>query len=85
MVIYNRPKLFTACILCVLNAMFYSIRLIAISNNIVIPNNYRDALCLGESRDVALDNFRGKLSEALRNSWSVSLNWYFHNVARAGN
>jgi hypothetical protein len=40
---------------------------------------------LGESRESALENFRKKLAEAQRNAWSVSLNWYFHNVARAGN
>lgn len=45
----------------------------------------RDALCLGESKEVALETFRKKLSEAVRNAWSVSLNWYIHNVARAGN
>ena len=45
----------------------------------------RDALCLGESREYALENFRAKLREAVRNAWSVSINWYFHNVARAGN
>ena len=45
----------------------------------------RDALCLGESKEVALENFRKKMQESLKNSWSVSLNWYFHNVARTGN
>ena len=45
----------------------------------------REALCLGEPRKVALQTFRKKLQESLKNSWSVSLNWYFHNVARTGN
>ena len=42
----------------------------------------RDALCLGERREVALEVFRKKIQEAMKNSWSVSLNWYFHNVTR---
>lgn len=46
---------------------------------------FRDALCLGESKEYALENFRTKLREAVRNSLFVSINWYFHNVARAGN
>ena len=46
---------------------------------------HRDALCLGESEEYALENFRAKLREAVRKSLSVSINWYFHNVARAGN
>lgn len=45
----------------------------------------REALCLGETRESALENFRKKMSEALNSAWSVSLNWYFHNVARTGN
>ena len=45
----------------------------------------RDALCLGETKEVALDAFRRKLQEAIKNSWSVSLNWYFHNVVRTSN
>ena len=48
-------------------------------------NYIRDALCLGMAPDLALENFRKKLQEAINNSWSVSLNWYFHNVHRAGN
>eukprot|EP00731_Ephydatia_muelleri_P037245 Em0427g2a len=42
----------------------------------------KEALCLGQSDDVALENFRKKLQEAIRSSWSVSLNWYFHMVKR---
>ena len=45
----------------------------------------REALCLGEPAEVALENFRKKMQESLKNSWSVSWNWYFHNVARTGN
>ena len=45
----------------------------------------RDALCLGMTREAALENFRKKMKESISNAWSVSLNWYFHNVARAGN
>jgi len=48
-------------------------------------NYIRDALCLGMDQESALENFRKKMQEAIKNAWSVSLNWYFHNVARAGN
>ena len=33
----------------------------------------------------ALEIFQKKLQEAIKNSWSVSLNWYFHNVVCTGN
>lgn len=45
----------------------------------------RDALCLGMTQEAALDNFRKKVKESINNAWSVSLNWYFHNVNRTGN
>lgn len=48
-------------------------------------NYIRDALCLGMAREVALENFRKKVKDAINNAWSVSLNWYFHNVNRASN
>ena len=48
-------------------------------------NYIRDALCLGMSDEVALENFRKRIKEAIGNAWSVSMNWYFHNVKRAGN
>ena len=42
----------------------------------------RNSLALGASDDEALTSFRKKFQEAMKNSWSVSLNWYFHNVHR---
>jgi phosphatidylinositol kinase/protein kinase (PI-3 family) len=45
----------------------------------------RDALCLSMSEEMALENFRKRMKEAIGNAWSVSVNWYFHNVKRAGN
>lgn len=45
----------------------------------------RDALCLGMTQEAALENFRKKVKESINNAWSVSLNWYFHNVNRTGN
>lgn len=48
-------------------------------------NYIRDALCLGMTEEMALDNFRKRMKEAISNAWSVSVNWYFHNVKRAGN
>ena len=59
----------------------YNLVLVAIDGS----GCYREALCLGETNDVALENFRKKFAEAIKNAWSVSLNWYIHNVARAGN
>ena len=47
--------------------------------------SHRDALSLGESEEVALENFRKKLAEAVNNSRFVTFNWFCHNVARAGN
>lgn len=48
-------------------------------------NYIRDALCLSMSDEMALENFRKRMKEAIGNAWSVSVNWYFHNVKRAGN
>ncbi|XP_065186967.1 phosphatidylinositol 4,5-bisphosphate 3-kinase catalytic subunit beta isoform-like [Sycon ciliatum] len=46
-------------------------------------NYVRDALVLGASDEEALQSFRKKFSEAQKNSWSVSWNWYIHNVVRS--
>ena len=46
-------------------------------------NYVRDALVLGASDEEALTSFRKKFSEAQKNSWSVSWNWYIHNVVRS--
>lgn len=45
-------------------------------------NYVRDALGLCSGDDEALASFRKKFSEAMKNSWSVSWNWYIHNVVR---
>ncbi|XP_065176663.1 phosphatidylinositol 4,5-bisphosphate 3-kinase catalytic subunit alpha isoform-like [Sycon ciliatum] len=45
-------------------------------------NYVRDALVLGSSDEEALASFRKKFNEAIKNSWSVSWNWYIHNVVR---
>ena len=42
----------------------------------------REALHLGYGSDEALQKFRRKFREAIDNSWSVSWNWWAHNVAR---
>ena len=44
-----------------------------------------NALCLSKNDEQAREDFRKKLAEAVKHSWSVSINWYFHNVARTGN
>ena len=43
----------------------------------------RNALCLGKSEEQALEDFKKKMQEALKHSFSVSMNWFIHNVARA--
>ena len=40
-----------------------------------------NSLCLSKSEDVALEEFRKKFQAATRQAWSVSWNWYIHNVA----
>ena len=44
-----------------------------------------NALCMSKTDDQALEDFRKKFQEATRHAWSVSVNWYIHNVAHAGN
>lgn len=44
-----------------------------------------NALCLSKSDEHAREDFRKKLVEAVKHSLSVSVNWYFHNLARTGN
>ena len=46
-------------------------------------NYVRDALVLGSTDEEALTSFRKKFNEAIKNSWSVSWNWYIHNVVRS--
>ncbi|XP_065180000.1 phosphatidylinositol 4,5-bisphosphate 3-kinase catalytic subunit alpha isoform-like [Sycon ciliatum] len=41
----------------------------------------RNSLALGMSDAEAQNSFRSKFTEAMKNSWSVSWNWYIHNVA----
>lgn len=43
-----------------------------------------NALCLAKTEEQALENFRKKMREAVKHSWSVSVNWYFHNMVHAG-
>ena len=45
----------------------------------------RNALCLGKTEEQALEDFRKKMQEAVKRSFSVSMNWFLHNVARSGN
>ena len=40
-----------------------------------------NALCLAKTEEQALEDFRKKLHEAIKHSWSVSVNWYFHSMA----
>lgn len=44
-----------------------------------------NALCLSKTQNDALADFNKKFTEAIKHSWSVSVNWYFHNVVHAGN
>jgi phosphatidylinositol-4,5-bisphosphate 3-kinase len=44
-----------------------------------------NALCLSKSDDMAREDFNKKFQEAVKHSWSVTANWYIHNVARTGN
>nr|WEL12771.1 phosphatidylinositol-4,5-bisphosphate 3-kinase catalytic subunit alpha/beta/delta [Halisarca dujardinii] len=45
-------------------------------------NYVREALCLGTTEAVAVDSFRAKFHEAVKNNTSVALNWYIHNLAK---
>lgn len=42
----------------------------------------RETLVLGVSEADALQHFRAKFDEALRNSWTTSINWFAHNIAK---
>ena len=43
-----------------------------------------NTLCLAKSEEDALEDFREKLREAVKHSWSVSVNWFFHSMAHSG-
>jgi phosphatidylinositol-4,5-bisphosphate 3-kinase len=43
----------------------------------------REALHLGYTEEEALEKFRKKFKEAIDNSWSVSWNWWVHNMAKS--
>ncbi|KAF6209139.1 hypothetical protein GE061_014883 [Apolygus lucorum] len=45
-------------------------------------NYLRDTLVLDLNEEDALQHFRSKFDEALRNSWKTSLNWASHNMTR---
>ncbi|XP_064460936.1 phosphatidylinositol 4,5-bisphosphate 3-kinase catalytic subunit beta isoform-like isoform X2 [Ornithodoros turicata] len=42
----------------------------------------RETLVLDVSEADALQHFRAKFDEALRNSWTTSINWFAHNIAK---
>lgn len=42
----------------------------------------RETLVLEMSESEALQHFRSKFDEALRNSWKTSVNWVAHNIAK---
>lgn len=42
----------------------------------------RDTLVLDLSDNEALEHFRSKFDEALKNSWKTSVNWLAHNIAK---
>lgn len=42
----------------------------------------RDTLALELSEEGAVEKFRSKFYESLRNSWKTSFNWMSHNIAR---
>ncbi|PIK40148.1 phosphatidylinositol 4,5-bisphosphate 3-kinase catalytic subunit beta isoform [Apostichopus japonicus] len=44
----------------------------------------RTTLNLDVSEDQALENFRGKFNDALKNSWKTSINWMMHHIAHKG-
>jgi len=44
-----------------------------------------DTLVLDKTDAEALKHFRLKFKEALKASWSTSLNWFFHNIAKNNN
>lgn len=41
----------------------------------------RTTLNLDVSEEEALENFRGKFNDALKNSWKTSVNWMMHHIA----
>lgn len=45
-------------------------------------NYLRDTLVLSKSEEEALEHFRSKFDEALRNSWKTSMNWATHNLSK---
>ncbi|XP_050305092.1 phosphatidylinositol 4,5-bisphosphate 3-kinase catalytic subunit delta isoform [Anthonomus grandis grandis] len=42
----------------------------------------RETLVLNKTDEEALEHFRAKFNEALRNSWSTSVNWASHNISK---
>jgi phosphatidylinositol-4,5-bisphosphate 3-kinase len=45
-------------------------------------NYVREALCLGTTEAAAVDSFRSKFQEAVKNNKTVAFNWYIHNLAK---
>ena len=69
-------------------ALFISLLAIMLSTGIpelrsIEDLNYvRDALHLAGTEKEARDHFLNKMSEARKNAWSTSLNWYIHGLAK---
>ncbi|XP_028178666.1 phosphatidylinositol 4,5-bisphosphate 3-kinase catalytic subunit delta isoform [Ostrinia furnacalis] len=42
----------------------------------------RETLVMDLSEEKAMEHFRSKFSEAVKNSWTTSINWAFHNFER---
>ena len=45
-------------------------------------NYMKVALALHRKESEARDQFRGKLQEARRKAWTISMNWYVHGLAK---
>ena len=42
----------------------------------------RETLCPNLSQEKALQHFRSKFQEAIKNSWTTSINFWFHNYKK---
>lgn len=45
-------------------------------------NYLRETLVLDKSEEQAREHFRAKFTEALKNSWKTSFNWFAHTIAK---
>ena len=88
--VYTPSGQLTRCCILILHCLSASMASTLCMPSVGIPelrsvddlNYMKVALALHRKESEARDQFRGKLQEARRKAWTISMNWYVHGLAK---